>query len=91
MGAHFDYDWSIHFPPSTSKFMEDFKAKNAAKIEEERLKIKSQKKEDIEAQSAGARPLSKRSRMRHEVLHQLRLKVRLLNFHCLLSDQLIFK
>lgn len=51
LGAHFDYDWSTHFPPSTSKFMEDFKAKNAAEIEEERLKIESQKKEEAEAQT----------------------------------------
>lgn len=43
-GAHFDYNWIIHFPPSTSKFMEGFKVKNATDIEQERLKIESQKK-----------------------------------------------
>lgn len=57
LGAHFDYDWSTHFPPSTITLMDDFKLKNVADIEEERLKIGSQKKEEAEAATGGGEAL----------------------------------
>lgn len=49
LGAYFNHDWGVHFPPSTIKFMINFNPKNVTEIEEERLRIDGQKKAEHEA------------------------------------------
>ena len=41
LGAHPDYDWSLFFPPSTVKYMEQFKVDNAEAINLEKAKLAS--------------------------------------------------